>query len=69
MAQILSDLAPPMQSSTMSGAFPLENRPNTLDDFSVLQVDSDNMIDGKSFADRESEATGSTWNSCIRWAS
>jgi hypothetical protein len=35
----------------LSQAIPLENRPNTLDGFSVPQVDFDIVIDGKSFAD------------------
>jgi hypothetical protein len=55
VAKILSDLARPAQSSTMPQAIPSENRPDTLDDFSVPQVDFDNVIDGKSFADGESE--------------
>jgi hypothetical protein len=38
-AQILSDLARPMQFSTVSQTIPLENRPDDLDDFSVPQVD------------------------------
>jgi hypothetical protein len=42
----------------------LENRPDDLDDFSMLQVDVDVMIDGESFADRESQATGFSGNSC-----
>jgi hypothetical protein len=37
MAQILSDLARPPQSSTVSQAIPLENRPNTLDDSLCLR--------------------------------
>ncbi len=51
MAQILSDLARPMQFSTVSQTIPFENRPDDLDDFSVPQVDFDVMIDGESFAD------------------
>jgi hypothetical protein len=43
----------------------LENRPDDLDDFSVPQVDFDVVIDGESFADGESQATGSSGNSCI----
>jgi hypothetical protein len=69
MAQILSDLAWSTQSSTMSQAIPSENRPNTLADLSVSQMDFDIMIDGKSFAGRESQATGSSGNSCTSWAS
>jgi hypothetical protein len=51
VAQILSDLARPMQSTMVSQTIPLENRPDDLDDFSVPQVDFDIMIDGESFAD------------------
>jgi hypothetical protein len=36
MAQILSDLAWPTQSSTVSRTIPLENHPDDLDDFSVM---------------------------------
>jgi hypothetical protein len=68
MAQILSDLARPMQSSLVSLTNPLENRPDDLDDFSVPQVDFDVMIDGESFADGESQATGSPGNSCTSQA-
>ncbi len=64
MAQILSNLARPTHSSTVSPAIPLDNRPSTLDDFSVSQEDFDIMQDGKSFADGESQATGSSENSC-----
>ncbi len=49
MAQILSDLARPMQSSMVSPAIPLESWPNDLDDFSVPQVDFDVVTDCKSF--------------------
>ncbi len=49
-----------MHSSMVSQAIPLENRPNTLDDFSVSQEDFDVMLDGKSFADGESQATASS---------
>jgi hypothetical protein len=35
---------------------------------SLSQKDFDIMIDGKSFADRESQATGSSGNSCTSWA-
>jgi hypothetical protein len=44
-AQILSNLAWPMQSSVVSQEIPLENRPNTLDDFSVPQVEFGIVID------------------------
>jgi hypothetical protein len=54
MAQILSDLARPTQSSMLSQTIPLEYRPNDLDDFSVPQVDFNVVIDGESFADGES---------------
>ncbi len=47
MAQILSNLARPMQSSTVSQAIPLEDRSNTLDDFFVSQKDFDVMLGGK----------------------
>jgi hypothetical protein len=67
-AQILSDLALPMQSSTVSRTIPLENRPDDLDDFSMPQLIFDVMIDGESFADRESQATGSSANSCTSQA-
>jgi hypothetical protein len=46
----------------------LENRPDDLDDFSVPQVDFDVMIDGESFAEGESQATGSSGNSCTSQA-
>jgi hypothetical protein len=52
-----------------SRAIPLENRPNTLDGFSVSQEDFDVILDGKSFADGESQATGSSGNSCTSQAS
>jgi hypothetical protein len=67
-AQILSNLARPTQSSTVSQTIPLENRPDDLDDFSVPQVDFDVMIDGESFADGESQATGSSGDSCTSQA-
>jgi hypothetical protein len=67
MAQILSDLARPMQSSMVSQTIPLGNRPDDLDDFAVPQVDFD-VIDGESFADRESQATGSSGNFCTSQA-
>ncbi len=47
MAQVLFNLARPTQSSTVSHAIPLENRPDNLDDFSVPQGDFDIVIDGK----------------------
>jgi hypothetical protein len=62
-AQILSDLAQPMQFSMVSQTIPLENRPDDLDDFSVPQVDFNFVIDGESFADGESQAMGSSGNS------
>ncbi len=62
-AQILSNHAWHKQSRTLSQAIPLENRPDDLDDFSVPQVDFDDMIDGKSFSDGESQAPGSSGNS------
>jgi hypothetical protein len=68
VTQILSDLAPPTQSSMMSQTIPSENRPDDLDDFSVPQVDFDVMIDGESFADGESQATGFSGNSCTSQA-
>ncbi len=68
MAQILSDLAQPTQSSTVSRTISLENRPDDLDDFSMPQVDFDVMIDGESFADGESQAMGSSDNSCTSQA-
>jgi hypothetical protein len=61
-AQIISDLARPKQSSTVSQTIPLENRPDDLDDFLVPQVD------GESFADGESQAIGSSGNSCTSQA-
>jgi hypothetical protein len=67
-AQILSDLIQPTQPSMVSQTIPLENRPDDLDDFSMPQVDFDVMIDGKSFADRESQVTGSSGNSCTSQA-
>ncbi len=39
-----------------------------LDDFSMPQVNFDVMIDGESFADGESQATGSSGNSCTSQA-
>ncbi len=53
-AQILSDLARPRQSSMVSQTIPLENRPDDLDDFSMPPVNFDVVIDGDSFADKES---------------
>ncbi len=47
MAQILSDLAQPTQSCTVSRTILLKNRPDDLDDFSMPQVDFDVMIDGE----------------------
>jgi hypothetical protein len=67
-AQIISDLAWPMQSSTVSRTIPLETRPDDLDDFSLPQEDFDVMIDGESFADGKSQATGSSGNSCTSQA-
>jgi hypothetical protein len=64
-AQILSNLAQPMQSSMVLRPIPLENRPDDLDDFSMPQVDFDVVIDGKSFADRESQAMGFSGDSRI----
>jgi hypothetical protein len=68
VAQILSNLPRPMQSSTVSQTIPLENRPDDLDDFSVPQVNFDSVIDGESFADKESQALGSSGNSCTSQA-
>jgi hypothetical protein len=48
VAQICSNLAQPMQSSMVSQTFPLENRPNDLDDFSVPQEDVNVVIDSES---------------------
>jgi hypothetical protein len=62
MAQILSDLAWPTQSSMVSPAIPLEIRPDDLNDFSMSPVDFDVVIDGESFADGESQVTGSSGN-------
>ena len=62
-AQILSDLAPPTQSSMVSQTIPLENRTDDMVDFSMPQEEFDVMIDGESFADGESQATGSSGNS------
>jgi hypothetical protein len=45
-AQILSDLAQPMQFSMVSQTIPLGNRPDDLDVFSMPQVDFDIVIDG-----------------------
>jgi hypothetical protein len=56
------------QSSTVSITIPLENRPDDLDGFSVPQVDFDIMIDGESFADGESQATGFSGSSCTSQA-
>jgi hypothetical protein len=64
VAQILSNLAWPTQSTTVSRAIPLENRPDDFDLFSVPQVDFDVVIDGKSFAEGESQAAGFSGNSC-----
>ncbi len=69
VAQILSDLARPTQSSTVSQKNLLENRPDDLDDFSMPRVDLDATIDGESLADGGSQATGSTGNSCTSQAS
>ena len=66
--QILSDLAQPTQSCTVSRTILLENRPDDLDDFSVPQVDFNVVIDGESFADGESQAMGSSCNSCTSQA-
>jgi hypothetical protein len=52
----------------VSQTIPLENRPDDLDDFSVPQVDFDVMTDGESFADGESQAIGSSGNSCTNQA-
>jgi hypothetical protein len=69
VAQILSDLTrPSMQSSTVSQTIPLKNRPDDLDEFSMPQVDLDVEIDCESLADGESEATGSSGNSCTSQA-
>ncbi len=54
----------PMQFSTVSQTIPLENRPDDLDVFSMPQVDFNVVIDGKSLADRESQAMRSSDNSC-----
>ncbi len=67
-AQILSDLAQPTQSSTVSQTIPLENGPDDLDDFSVPKVDFDVMIDVESVAGRESQTTESSGNSCTSQA-
>jgi hypothetical protein len=70
VAQILSDLAWFMRSNTVAQATPLENMPNTLDDFSVSQkVDLDIIIDGKCFADGDPQVIGSSGNSHTRRAS
>jgi hypothetical protein len=66
VTQILSDLAWPMQSSTVSETIPLENRPDNLDDFSIPQEEFDVIIDGESFADGLYRAMGSSGNSCTR---
>jgi hypothetical protein len=68
VAQILSNLTRPTQSSTVSQTIPLENRPGDLDDLSVPQVNFDVVMDGESFADGESQATGSSSNSCTSQA-
>jgi hypothetical protein len=68
VAQIPSDLAQPAQSSTVSQTILLENRPDDLDDFSMLEVDFDIVIDGEKFADWESQATGFSGNSCTSQA-
>jgi hypothetical protein len=68
VAKILLDLAQPTQSSLVSQTIPLENRPDDLGDFSVPQVDFDVMMDGESFADGESQAMGSSGNSCTSQA-
>jgi hypothetical protein len=68
VAQILFDLARPMQFSTVSQTIPLENRPDDLDDLSMPQVYFNVMIDGESFADGESQAMGSSSNSCTSQA-
>jgi hypothetical protein len=57
-----------MQFSTVSHTIPLENRPDDLDDFSMPQVDFDVVIDGESFTDGESQAMGSSGNSCTSQA-
>jgi hypothetical protein len=68
-AKIHSDLAQPMQSSTVPRTVPLEKRPNDLDDFSMPQVDFNIVIDGESFADGESQSTRSSGNSRTSQAS
>ncbi len=68
MAQIISNFAWPTHSSMVSQAIPLENRPSTLNDFSVSQEDFDVMLDGKSFADGESQATASSGIFCTSQA-
>jgi hypothetical protein len=66
-AQILSNLAWPTQSSTVSQAIPLETGPILW--MIVSQEHFDIMLDSKSFADGKSEATKSSGNSCTSWAS
>ena len=68
VTQILSGLTRPMQFSTVSQTIPLENKPEDLDNFSMPQVDFYIVIDGESFADGESQATGSSGNSCTSQA-
>jgi hypothetical protein len=63
-AQILSNLAWQMQSCMVSRTIPLENRPDDLDNISMPQVDFNIVIDGESFADGQSQATGCSGNSC-----
>jgi hypothetical protein len=57
-----------MQFSTVSQTIPLENKPEDLDNFSMPQVDFYIVIDGESFADGESQAMGSSCNSCTSQA-
>jgi hypothetical protein len=52
----------------VSQTIPLENRPDDLDGFSMPQVDFDVVIDGESIADRESQVTGSSGDSCTSQA-
>jgi len=68
VTQILSGLTRPMQFSTVSQTIPLENKPEDLDNFSMPQVDFYIVIDGESFADGESQAMGSSCNSCTSQA-
>jgi hypothetical protein len=67
-AHNLSDLTRPTQSSMVPRTIPLENRPDILDDFAMPQVDFDIVIDSESFADGESQAMGSSGNSCTNQA-